>query len=251
MTDLCFVADMYHGNPVDFTKLAAASWNGIQCAGIIHKATQGAGLADPAYTLRRPLALAAGFLWGAFAFNTGETVANQVAEFFRVAQPDVTTGMHLDFEDNTKSEMTIAQAVEFLDRVEQVIGRYCRMYSGNRLKTTIVRATDAQREFLAKCPDRRWDCEYADEFKDADDAGHPLPSAQFIWQRTGDGIGPQPRTLDGLQAGADLSVFKGTRDQLAAVWAGASLAPVAQPAAPPPSLLVKNATGLLRSFWDL
>jgi hypothetical protein len=120
--------------------------------------------------------------------------------------------------------MTLAQAVEFLDRVEQAIGRHCRMYSGNRLKTLIVKATPAEIAFLGADPTRLWGCEYGPQFKDVDDAGKPLPwPAPFLWQDTGDGLGPQPHTLAGLQQGADLSIYEGARDQLAAAWAGGPL----------------------------
>lgn len=242
MTDLCFVADMYHLNPVDFTKLAAASWNGIKCVGIIHKASQGAGVPDPLYEARRLKATAAGFLWGAYAFNTGENVAGQVAAFFKVATPDAATGMYLDFEDNSKSEMSLAQALEFLDRGDQKLGRRLGIYSGNRMKELIPAASAAQRDFLAQ--HAFWGCEYGPVFKDVDVNGHPLPwAAPFLWQDTGDGIGPQPHTLDGIEQGADLSIFKGTRDQLAAAWPGAALQPAPAPAstapAPEPGIMGK------------
>jgi lysozyme len=222
MTDLCFVADCYHLNPVDFTKLAAASWNGIKCAAVIHKASQGAGVPDPLYETRRLKAVAAGFLWGGYAFNTGEPVAAQVAEFFKVATPDATTAMFLDFEDNTKSEMSLAQAIEFLDRGDQLLGRRLGIYSGNRMKELIPAASAAERDFLAQ--HALWGCEYGPTFRDVDANGRALPwAAPLLWQDTGDGIGPQPHTLAGLEAGADLSVFKGTRAQLAAVWPGAAM----------------------------
>ena len=216
-TKLCFVADMNHANPVDFTKLAAANYNGVRCAGVIHKATQGAGYADPQYAKRRPLALAAGLLWGAYSFNTGDAVADQVAEFLKVAEPDDATGLWLDFEDNSASEMSLVQALEFMDRVDQATGRTCGIYSGDRMKTLIVSATQAQRDFLAA--HAFWGAEYGTVFKDVDDNGKPLPwDVPFLWQDTGDGLGPQPHTLDGLEAGADLSIFQGSADQLRAAW---------------------------------
>ena len=36
-------------------------------------------------------------MWGAYCFNTGEPVADQVDEFFKVADPDDQTLMALDF----------------------------------------------------------------------------------------------------------------------------------------------------------
>jgi len=217
MTDLCYVADMYHGNPVDFGKLAAATYNGVACIGVIHKATQGAGYPDPDYAKRRPLAIAAGLEWSGYSFNTGDPVVSQVAEFLKVAQPDAATGLWLDFEDNSASEMSLAMALEFMDRVDQATGRTCGIYSGDRMKTLIVPATQAQRDFLAA--HGFWGAEYGTDFRDTDDAGKPLPwDEPMLWQDTGDGIGPQPHTLDGLQAGADLSVFKGSAAQLRAAW---------------------------------
>jgi lysozyme len=237
MTELCFVADMNHGNPVNFARLAAASFGDIKCVGIIHKASQGRGYTDPKYAQRRPDAIAAGFLWGAYAFNTGDDVKAQVTEFLEHACPEAETGLYLDFEDNSASEMTLGQAVEFLDRVEQIMGRYCRMYSGNRLKEQIVHATPAQVAYLAAYQDRLWGCEYGPLFKDVDAKGHRLPWPKpFLWQDTGDGLGPQPHTLDGIENGADLSIFEGTRAELAAIWAGAALPPAVvagpQPQAP-------------------
>jgi hypothetical protein len=56
----------------------------------------------------------------------------------------------------------------------------------------------------------------------------PMPhpwSAPTLVQYTGDGVGPPPHTVPGLERGADLNVFGGTRDQLAAVWGGAAIDP--------------------------
>ena len=61
-TQACFVADFYHLNPVDFGKLAAASWNGIKCPAVIMKCTQGATYSDPLYAERVGLARTAGLL---------------------------------------------------------------------------------------------------------------------------------------------------------------------------------------------
>ena len=43
-TQACFVADFYHLNPVDFPKLAAASWNGIKCPARHHEMHSGRDL---------------------------------------------------------------------------------------------------------------------------------------------------------------------------------------------------------------
>jgi GH25 family lysozyme M1 (1,4-beta-N-acetylmuramidase) len=124
------VIDIYHGNSVhDFVAVKAA---GI--VGVIHKCTQGAGYADPLYATRRKAAIAAGLLWGAYSFNTGESVSAQIEQFFSHAEPDANTLMALDFEDNPHSEMSLDQARAFLTQGAAKLGRKMVIYSGNRVK---------------------------------------------------------------------------------------------------------------------
>jgi len=78
--------------------------------GIIHKASQGVGFADPAYAQRRIIAEQLGFLWAAYDFATGDDVQANVDDFFNRADPTEKTGMWLDFEDNGVSEMSADQA---------------------------------------------------------------------------------------------------------------------------------------------
>lgn len=232
----CFVADMAHLNPVDFKKLRAASWNGIKCEAVIHKASQGAHFIDANFLSRRGEALAEGFLVGRYHFNTGELVADQVKNFLTF-KPFDREALFLDFEDNKLSQMSLAQAVEFLDRVDQTVGRRCGIYSGNRIKQTVVHATEVQREFLGQRP--LWGCQYGPQWKNFDVNGRALPwPAPMLWQFSGDGVGPEPHTLDGLERGADLSIYNCTRAELEKVWAGAPIASaptvVAQAAPIPP-----------------
>lgn len=217
VTHSCFVHDCYHLNPVDFTKLAAANWNGVKCVGVILKCSQGATYADPLYAQRVELARNAGLLVAPYAFNTGENVAAQVKEFLDHAHLYDDMGGWLDFEDNRASQMSLPQALEFMDRYDQATGRTCGMYAGNRIKETITAATDAQRDFLGA--HAFWGCQYGPQMVMKDSNGHPLPwDVPFLWQFTGDGNGPLPHTLDGVQAGADISIFRGSADQLRAAW---------------------------------
>jgi lysozyme len=221
------VADMNHNNAVDFANLAA---NGI--IGVVHKATQGLGFTDPAYDARRAAATAAGLKWGAYDFATGDKVADNVARFFAVAKPDANTLMCLDFEDNTRSQMSGAQAHEFLDRVDQKLGRACWIYGGNRIFEQI---TDND-PFWPKHP--LWLCQYKTDpaLRDTDLATLSkhirVPPPWKTWtllQYTADGVGPLPHTVPGVENGADLNAYAGTTDQLRAVWPGPSLAAAAPP----------------------
>lgn len=205
------VVDISHHNIVkDFALVAAAGiW------GVIHKASQGRAYGDPDYAMRRKAAVNAGLLWGAYHFNTGDAVDLQIDNFMRAAQPDDRTLMVLDFEDNRPSNMTAQQAVEFLHVLEARLGRRGAIYSGNRLKESIAGLGPQDRAYLTS--HRLWLCQYG-----------PTPhlptgfDAWWLWQYTGDGIGPLPHNVPGIVAGnggIDLNAYQGERDELVASWA--------------------------------
>jgi lysozyme len=209
---MILIADMNHANTVNFSRIAAA---GI--GGVIHKARQGTGFADPLYSSRRMQALAAGLEWGAYDFATGDAVEENVKDFLETAAPDDRTSLWLDFEDNAHSEMSMAQALEFMDRVDQAVGRSCGIYSGNRVKELIVGVNSDQRDFLAAHP--FWLCEYGPTAKMVDKNGQPLPWAKWsIWQQWADGYGPNPPVIDGLERDADLSWFDGDKEAFTGWW---------------------------------
>lgn len=193
------VIDIYHGNVVhDFAALKAA---GI--LGIIHKCTQGAGYADPMYAARRKLAIDAGLLWGAYTFNTGEDIKLQVSNFLSHADPDSKTLMALDFEDNPHSQMSIGQARQFLDLIDQELDRKAVIYSGNRIKDLLGNIDDT---FFGG--HRLWLAQYGP-------VAHVQASwkTQWLWQYAETG------RLAGTDGALDLNYYGGTPDQLAAEWA--------------------------------
>lgn len=210
------VADMGSQNTVDIAKLAASG-----CAGLIHRATRSNEKSDVLYHPRRELWRAAGKPWGAYAFNTGEPVKTQTDRFLDFAKLEEDESAWLDLERNPSGtgQMTLSMWIEFLDRVDQARGRRCGTYGGDVVKGLIVRASAEQRDFLSRHP--LWGCEYGPRWRNVDADGRVLPWALpiFLWQYTGDGIGPEPQTLDGLEDGADLSSFDGPPEQLRAAWA--------------------------------
>lgn len=221
---LTLIADMNHNNPVDFVKLGKSG-----CVGVIHKASQGVGFTDCEYQhgLRRAAAQENGLEWGAYEFNTGESVKDQVTKFYAIARPDARTSLWLDLERNFQStgNMTLGQMLEFLDRADQLLGRRCGMYSGNVIKELIPSASSTQRDFLALHP--LWGCQYGPRWKNFDKNGKELPwKAPMYWQFTGDGSGPEPHTIDGLEDGADLSRYEGTPEELRAAWPLPTISPV-------------------------
>jgi lysozyme len=205
------VVDISHHNIVK--DLGAAAAAGIW--GVIHKASQGKAYADPDYDARRVAASAAGMLWGAYHFNTGDNVASQVEWFLAKAKPDDHTLLVLDYEDNRLSQMNIHHAVEFLRLIEAKAGRKAAIYSGNRLKETIDQLGPADSLYMAE--HRLWLCQYGQH------AVLPHYFAKWwLWQFTGDAVGPMPHNVPGIVAGnggIDLNTYPGTREQLEGEWA--------------------------------
>ncbi len=197
----------HHNNVLDFNMVAASGiW------GVIHKATQGKEMMDSKYASRRIRAKAAGLLWGAYHFNTGDDVKTQVDWFLKNAQPDDKTLMVLDYEDNRLSNMGIHQAVDFLHYIEGLTFRKAAIYSGNRLKENISKLGPLDRAYIVS--HRLWLCQYGPVAK--------LPpgfSNWWLWQFTGDGLGPNPHSVPGISGtGIDINTFIGTKNELIASW---------------------------------
>lgn len=211
------VVDIYWGDNVEgkdcvagFTKAKEAGlW------GCIHKSSQGITFKDKAYDRRREACQKVGLLWGAYHFNTGDNVKDQVDWFLKCSKPDKNTLMVLDYEDNKRSNMRVHEAVSFMKLVEDKTGRSCAIYSGNRLKETITQLGKDEFQYITSR--KLWICQYGPKVK--------LPKGfdkYWLWQYTGDGVGPEPHYIDGItcpgNSGIDLNVYNGTYDQLKKEW---------------------------------
>lgn len=220
------VIDIYHlnannahgGDGADFS---AAHQFGIR--GVIHKAMQ--ATSDRLYAVRRPKAIAAGMLWGAYHFNTGEDPVQQAKRFLAYAAPDRNTVCALDWEDeNGRRHMHLQAACAFMRYVDDALVQVgqahnaCILYSGNVAKEEIVHADGPTRTFLGA--HRFWLAQYAAQPVMNDYNHHPLPwKAPWLWQYTGDGSGLHPHDVPGIGHGVDINSFVGTDDELKAQWA--------------------------------
>lgn len=207
------VIDIYHGDQVQGNDCVAGFKKALDFGiwGVIHKASQGTSNKDSAYARRRKAAQQVGLLFGAYHFNTGENVKAQVNWFLKCADPDDETLMVLDFEENARSNMSVHEAVSFMKLVEDHTGRKCAIYSGNRLKETIGQLGRDERDYITSR--RLWLCQYG-----------PKPSLPkgysdvWLWQYTGDGIGPGPKSVPGIIGKVDINSYTGTLDQLKSEW---------------------------------
>ena len=110
--------------------------------------------------------------------------------------------------------MSAAQAYQFLDQVSQKLGRACAIYGGNRIHEKIPADDPRWIDMAKRTP--LWQARYlnvqptdtASLFKDI--PPNPPWTANMLIQFTGDGVGPVPHTVDGLEDGADLDAFDGT-----------------------------------------
>jgi GH25 family lysozyme M1 (1,4-beta-N-acetylmuramidase) len=203
------VVDLYHLDSVTSFKTAATA--GI--LGVIHKATTGATGKDAKYASRRQPALDAGLLWGAYHWGTHANVADQVKNFLKTAAPDENTLVALDFEKTAGNQMTLAQAREFLTRIEDELGRKAIIYSSNLLKEQLGSSKDA---FFGA--HRLWLAQYGE---------HPVVqkswSTFWLWQYTDGDKGPDKKTVAGIPGNekgqVDCDFFAGTSAELRSQWA--------------------------------
>ena len=140
--------------------------------------------------------------------RTPVSIPAQVDFFVRIAAPDKMTLLALDHED---ARVPLIDAKEFLLRVEYAVGRKAVLYSGFLIKEQLGNRIDS---YLAA--HRLWLAQYG-----------PRPvtphdwSRAWLWQFTGDGVGPKPHSVPGIvDAGIDINHFDGDAVKLAAEWSG-------------------------------
>lgn len=190
-------------------------WNAVKnfgILGVINKATEGPGLADKTYTIRRQPAADHGMQYGAYHFLRPGDPSAQADHFLdvalSVANPDQIL-LALDHED---ANVPLANAKQWLQRVIDKTGRRAVLYSGFLIKQQLGSGTDA---FLAQ--HRLWLSHYSPNPKWPPNWANP-----WIIQFTGDGVGPGPHEVPGISiaGGIDLNHYGGTAEQLASEWAG-------------------------------
>jgi len=200
--DLAF--DISHFQPnVDFH---AAYAGGLRA--VFHKATEGIYYVDPRYASARAQAAAAGLLWGAYHFGTGDDALAQAEHFLSIAKPDGNTLLVLDLERNPQGpSMTIEQARTFVSHLQQVTGKWPGLYSGSYIRDNLGNVKDP---VLNNC--WFWLAEYG-----------PVPHVPptwgqwAFWQHTDGHVGPGPQSVPGCGP-CDRDRFAGDADALAAFW---------------------------------
>ncbi len=193
------VIDLSHFNQV--TSFPEIKQSGI--VGVIHKATEGTGWSDPTYAGRKPQALDAGLLWGAYHFGVNEDGAAQAQYFLSIVNPGPQDLLALDFEQNPSSQMTIAQAEQFVTEIFNQTGRYPGFYSDSLAGSLLGGSQDS---ILTNC--WFWRAEYGD----AAPSVPPTWSTWTMWQYTESGSVP------GIIGACDRDTFNGSIAGLSSLW---------------------------------
>jgi lysozyme len=211
------VVDLSHYDSVD--DYAAVKEAGI--VGVIYKASEGMTYEDSTYASERKRALKAGLKWGAYHFANSGDVQEQVSNFVQTAQIDPESLFVLDFEDDPDGNtMSLEQAQAWIIGVEAQLGRpgQCVLYSGNLIKEGLDGASPAVRKFFGQR--RLWLAQYGSSPSWPD-----CWKSFWLWQYSGDGEGPEPHTIDGIDGDCDCNSYDGTPEQLAAEWARGFVVP--------------------------
>lgn len=109
----------------------------------------------------------------------------------------------LDFETFEDHSMSLHDAEEFIQVIEEKTGTYPVLYGGSLLKEITIPKSSP----LLKC--KLWLAQYSDTYK--------LPKGWdkvLFWQFTGDGVGPTPHYVPGIRNKCDISKFDGTVQEL-------------------------------------
>jgi lysozyme len=201
--------------------------------GVIHKATEGGDYADTTCAARRPQAEAAGLLWGAYHFGTGQMSGERQAAFFlSVSRPGPRTLLALDLElneNNPSNSMRLDQAEAFVQAVAQATGRLPVVYvhptwaNGDPLPNSgySFGAQITPDSILARCG--LWVADYHDSPE------IPLAwaaSGWRLWQYAGDESAGRPAygqtsIVRGVSH-CDRNLFNGDADALVQFWSAAN-----------------------------
>jgi lysozyme len=223
------VVDLSHHDPA--SNYEAAKNSGI--VGVIFKATEGGTYNDPEYMDQKAKAKAAGLLWGSYHFGNATNVKEQINNYLDFTDPDVDELICLDFEDNEDNSMSLNQAKLWIQGVEEELEREgeCVLYSGNRIKEQMGNRLD---DWWAS--HRLWIAQYGNV--------PTVPACwaevgYWLWQYSGDGVGPEPHDVPGIGKDIDCNSFNGSLDRLYAEWATGKKEELIPPIPPVPPVETK------------
>lgn len=175
--------------------------------GVINKVTEGTGVVDKSFGWRRKPAADAGLLYAAYHFLRPGSIEVQVENFLKEAKPTKNLGLALDHEDR---RVSLNAAREWLELVHSKTGVMPSLYSGFLIKEQLGNKKD---KFWGGI--RLWLSHYSSK-----PTWPAAWSAPWLWQYSGDGVGPGPHGVPGIDPSGqlDMNSFDGTEEALVESW---------------------------------
>jgi GH25 family lysozyme M1 (1,4-beta-N-acetylmuramidase) len=209
----CMLLDLSHYQEVDPINFAALAQAGV--AAILLKATQGTGYQDSTFAARLRAAQAAGMPVGAYHFGTPDDPGAQVDHFVRTV-----TGAGGDFHSvvaaldvEASGGISVTQAEAWVEAFTRRTGAKPLIYGGSDYLGANGGATGQPN--MATCP--LWVAAYPNS-PAARPSAIPGWADWTLWQHTTGAGGCYAGSVGGVTS--DRSIFRGTAQQLAAVFQG-------------------------------
>ena len=201
--NVALVLDPFYGNSIDWKKLKTEP----RVVAIIHKATIGNTKLDPKYFSRKEEAKTNGYLWGSYHWGVSGNPEKQADYYIDT----------LDLEDATsKKLMNADEALRFIKRVKERIGRYPVLYT-NHASAKLLTEKFKNSEF-AQLP--LW---YARFKSTVTDFPTELWSTYTLWQFSSEILAQ--RAVPGTKSDMDINVYNGSVEDLKAKWPLTKTAP--------------------------
>jgi lysozyme len=200
------VLDPYHGNSINWEKLKTDS----RVMAIIHKATTGTSVVDPAYFERKLEARQRGYLWGSYHWGVAGHPREQADFYLDRVQPGTDELIALDLEDVSAPKlMNASDALLFIKRIHERTGRYPLIY-GPHSTAQIITNSFRDSEFAKT---RLWYARYKSHVNDFP-AG--VWTSYTLWQFSSEVL--VQIHIAGTQPDMDVSVFNGSAEKLRSEW---------------------------------
>lgn len=203
---VALVIDPYYANSIDWDKLVTEP----RVVAVIHKATIGTSKLDPGYVKRKEEARKRGYLWGSYHWGVSGQPEKQADFYIDTVKPGPDELVALDLEDgSSKTLMNVDEAVLFVKRVKDRIGRYPVLYTNH--STAKLIALKYKDSVFKSTP--LWYARFKSKVTDFPSGVWP---SYTLWQFSSE-IAVQ-LSVPGTKPDMDINVFNGTAEQLKLAW---------------------------------
>lgn len=208
------VIDAYEENGIDWDKLAGDG----RVVAVIHRATVGLRT-DGMYAARRARAKQWGYKWGSYHMGKAGDPIRQADHYLAFTKPGDDEVIALDVESlDNRADMSLANAIQFIDRIKERTGRYPLLYGNQTVVQEISRVYKRENVF-AELP--LW---YARFKSSVTDFPRSTWSTYTLWQFSSEMNCTQALRehclylIPGTETDMDINVFNGTVEELRSRW---------------------------------